>query len=91
MPEVGVSVPQAPEGLPEVVRVTESPDTGLPDESLTVTVTVEVEVPLAGTEDGLAATVTWLGPCCVTVVVPDPPLLASVAVMVQEPAVLDAV
>ena len=59
VPDVGDRVPQ--EAPPEVVKVTVSPGIGRLLGSVTVAVTVEVDVPLAGTFGGLAETATWEG------------------------------
>jgi hypothetical protein len=59
-PDELVSPPQAPAGLALSVKLTGSPVTALPLESVTVAVTVEVVValPLAGRVAGFAATFT---------------------------------
>jgi hypothetical protein len=87
-------LPHAATGLPVSVNVTTSPAaTGAPlAPFVTVAVTVEVAVPLAGTVDGLAVTAMLFGTAvCTTPVFPDPFEIASVAVTVQVPAVVDAV
>jgi len=63
----GLVVPQAPAGVGVFVKTMVSPATGALVGPSTVTVTVDVAAPLAGTSVGLAATVTVLFPVCVTV------------------------
>jgi hypothetical protein len=88
VPEAGFSVPQ----VPEATQFTVSPDTAVPPGFKTVAVRVEVLVPFPATVDGDAETLTEFGgDDCVIRAVPLPPLLASVAVIVQVPIVLDAV
>jgi hypothetical protein len=60
-PKAGFIVPQALTGTALIVKVTESPETPAPLGPVTVAVTVEVLVPLAGTADELALTVTTFG------------------------------
>lgn len=94
VPEVAFSVPQAPFTLGLVVMFTRSPATTAPVESVTVTVTVDVLLPSAGMDDGLADTLTVNGAgvglwTWVMTVEPLPPVPDSVAVMVQKPTVVD--
>ncbi len=91
VPELGLSVPHAAAGLPLVVRFTASEAVnGVPSDFLTATVTVEFWVMAAAMIAGLATTLIEAAPvpvvCCEIVAEPVPPL-ASVAVMVQNPAV----
>jgi hypothetical protein len=60
-PEGGFRLPHAPAGFPLVIKVTASPETAAPLGAVTVAVTVEVLVPLAGTADELALTATKFG------------------------------
>lgn len=86
---MGLRVPHALEGDPEVLKLTVSPDTE-PLAALTVAVTVEVECPSAGTLDGLADTVI-VAEVCAIVTVPLWLCCDSVAVTVQFPCVVDEV
>jgi hypothetical protein len=61
VPEAELKLPQAPDGLALVVKVTTSPEIAAPLELVTVAVTVEVFAPLAGSTDGTAVTVTLFG------------------------------
>ncbi len=95
VPEVGLRVPHAATGLPLVVRFTASVAVnGVPSDFLTATVTVEFWIMAAAMIEGLATTLIEAAPvpvvCCEIVAEPVPPL-ASVAVMVQNPAVVVAV
>ena len=90
VPEVGERVPQAPEGLPEEVKVTWSPPTPVPAELVTVAVTEVWLTPSGGSAELPVFTATLLAPCD-TVVLPDAEAVASLAVMTQLPAVLEAV
>ena len=72
------------------MKETTAPPTRLPLASLTVAVAVEVEVPSAGREDGLRATVTVAGAVAVSVRVAVPDLALAVAVIVSWSAVIDA-
>ncbi|HET6809555.1 MAG TPA: hypothetical protein VFH50_00925 [Acidimicrobiales bacterium] len=74
-----------------MVNVTASPLTGAPPDPVTVAVTVDWEEPLAVKVAGLAVTATVSGAVWVTVAVPVAAVLASVAVIVQVPAVEEAV
>jgi hypothetical protein len=88
VPEAGFTVPQ----VPEATQFTVSPDTAVPPGFKTVAVNVEVVVPLAARVDADAETLTEFGgEDCVIRAVPLPPLLASVAVIVQVPIVVVAV
>jgi hypothetical protein len=85
--------PQAASGLPNDVKVMASPETpAWVLVSVTVTVSVEVPAALVDTEVGLADRVivfgrwAWVVEC-----EPDEFPLASVAVIVQVPTVVDAV
>lgn len=90
VPLVGLSIPQDPDGDAESLSVTLSPDTGDPVGVVTVTVTVEVAAPSAGTLWGEAVTVTASLEVWVTVPFPLAAVLASVAVIVHVPGtVLD--
>lgn len=97
VPVVDDSIPQEPAGDADMVNMTGSPDTACPRKFFTVAVMVEVALPLADTDDGLAVTVTELGMMLgdedvwVMVVLPLAPVWDSLAVMVQKPDVLDAV
>jgi hypothetical protein len=68
-----------------------APATGVPIKVLTITVTVELLVPLAGIIEGAAITVTLLGTAVwliwVTALLPD---WASVAVIVHAPGLSEA-
>jgi len=88
VPELGLRLPQ----VPEAVKLTESPVTEVPLGLVTVAVMVAVSVPLSTTLALLDATATVFGGVvCVMVAELLRPALASVAVMVQLPAVLEAV
>jgi hypothetical protein len=88
VPEAGFIVPQ----VPEATQLTVSPDTAVPLGLRTVAVNVCVLEPFAATEAEAGATLTVLGGVdCVIKTVPLPPVLASVAVIVQVPTVLEAV
>jgi hypothetical protein len=92
--EIGLRVPQV--GPPLAEAITGSFTTRMPAPVLTVTVTVEVLVPLAGTVGGLAVTpTTFRGgtgfAVWVTMVEPRPPVEVSVATMEQNPTVVVAV
>ena len=84
-----------PQVAGDTVKETGSPVTAAPEGLVTVATIVEVAVPLAGTEVGLAVTVTLLfwvvESVWVILVEPEEPVVASVAVMVQKPGVPDAV
>ncbi len=88
--EVGLNVPQAADGLPLVVRLTGSPETAAPPEVVTETVITEVFATAAWRLEGSATTLIEAAAvpaaCCKIVAEPVPPL-ASVAVIVQNPAV----
>ncbi len=85
-------VPQAPGGLAAVAKLTVSPETRTPVAVETSAVTVVVLVPLAGKLSGTAETKTLLGGMnCGTTVEPLLAESASVAVMVQDPAAIEAV
>jgi hypothetical protein len=92
--EIGLRVPQV--GPPLADAITGSFTTSMPAPDLTVTVTVDVLVPLAGTAGGVAATLTVFAggigfAVCVIVADPRPPVDASVATTVQNPTVVVAV
>jgi hypothetical protein len=85
-------VPQAPAGLPLRVKVTESLATAKPPKVVTVAVNVWVLEPEAATVAAPGAMAMTLGGAvCVMLVELLSAELASVAVMVQGPVVLDAV
>ena len=87
-------LPQAALGLPDVENDTRSPDTAAPPGPLTVAVTVEVAEPFPGRLAGEAVTATVLAGAAgrwVIMVVPDEAVADSVAVIVQNPRVVDAV
>jgi hypothetical protein len=91
---VGLRVPQV--GPPLADAITGSFTTSVPAPDLTVTVTVDVLVPLAGTAGGLAATLTVFAggigfAVCVIVADPRPPVELSVAMSEQNPTVVVAV
>jgi len=88
VPLVAPRVPQAPEGVAAVVRVTESPDTATEAGLSTVTVTAEVDTPFATMEVGLGTTVTVLLLVWVIVVLPLRAASDSLAVTVQVPPVV---
>jgi hypothetical protein len=90
LPEVVLRLPQAPAGLAAVVKVTVSPETLLFAASVTLAVIVEVLAPSALMFCGLRVRLTLLEGVWVIVAEPVPPLKASVAVIVQVPAVVDA-
>jgi hypothetical protein len=78
--------------VPEDVMVTPWPAPGVPSPFVDVTVSVEVDVPLPGNELGDADNVTTCGGAvCVTVAEFELLLLASVAVTVSDPGVVDEV
>jgi hypothetical protein len=87
-----LSVPQAPDGLAAVAKLTVSPDTIAPVAFVTVAVTIAVLAPSAGRLDRLVVRAIVLG--CMNCVMTVEPLLAesaSVAVIVQSPATIAAV
>lgn len=84
--DAGLTVPQA--DPPEVVNVTVSPATGSVLLPVTVAVMASVVEPFAAAVGLAAETVTVLNAVWVTVVEPLNALSASVAVMVQVPAVV---
>src|SRR5947209_8660991 len=94
-PTDGPTVPHAP-GVPLSVNITGTPAIPAPVESRTVAVTVDVLIPSALIDDGFAVTATTM-PCgtglrvCVIVAAARPPDAASVAVIVQNPTVVEAV
>ena len=85
-----------PHDAPVSVNWMGSPGLPVPPPFLTVTVIVDVDVPSAGMEVGLAVAVGVKVPAatplvvCVTEAVPEAPV-ASVAVIVQKPDVVDVV
>ena len=95
VPDVDESGPQEPGLLGDVVKVTWSPVTATPDEFFTVAVIVEWVVPSGGTALGEAVTVTVLDGVVdrvwMIVALPDAPVAASVAVIVQLPDVFEVV
>jgi hypothetical protein len=87
---VGLTAPQA---APLVVKSTVSPFRPPPPVAVTVAVTLEVLTPLAGMLAKLAATAIEAAPAdvCVTVALLPVVLLASFALIVQKPFVVEAV
>jgi hypothetical protein len=83
----------APQIAPVLVKVTVTPETAVPPTPLVTTAfKVEVVVPSAGTLLGVAVNAMLLGtPVCTIATLPELPPLASVAVMVQVPAVVETV
>jgi hypothetical protein len=61
VPEAKLKLPQAPDGLALVVKVTTSPEPAAPLKLVTVAVTVELFEPLAGSAAETAVTVTLFG------------------------------
>jgi hypothetical protein len=90
-PVVGLKVPHAPPTV-LVVKATVSPDTATPLGLVTVSVIVEVLVPLAEIDEGFATTAFVLGTAvCASLPEPVAAVAASCTLIVQAPTVVPAV